>query len=177
MTHTIWTAYGTSNVTWGGQELWAFPFDHPPRGLGQGNGAAPAIWALVSTPVLNILREQGFGAAFRLAISGKEFHLVGYAFVDNSDIIQTAPIGETDIRPVFDRAQEGLNTFVGGMKATGAVKSVQTSAITTRLHSNGRTNSGNMSRNWQQTGNCTYRRHQPNEPTYANSTQLKRQKH
>jgi hypothetical protein len=120
MTHTIRTSYGTSNVTWGGTNLWAFPFDHPPQGLGQGtNGAAPAIWALVSTPVLNMLREQEFGAAFRLAISGRAINLVGYAFVDDSDIIQTAAIGDTDIAAVFDKAQDGINTCIGGMKATG----------------------------------------------------------
>eukprot|EP00978_Attheya_sp_CCMP212_P045987 scaffold368430_cov59-Attheya_sp.AAC.6 len=99
--------------------LWAFPFDHPPQGLGQGNGAAPAIWALVSTPVLHMLRKQGFGAEFKLAISGEEIHLVGYEFVDDSDIIQTAVIGDTDINKVFEHAQAGLNTFVGGMKASG----------------------------------------------------------
>eukprot|EP00978_Attheya_sp_CCMP212_P023219 scaffold70572_cov43-Attheya_sp.AAC.1 len=66
-----------------------------------------------------MLRKQGFGAAFKLAISGEEIHLVGYAFVDNSNIIQTAVIGDTDIDKVFEQAQAGLNTFVGGMKATG----------------------------------------------------------
>jgi hypothetical protein len=67
-----------------------------------------------------MLQKQGFGASFKLAISGKEIHLVvGYAFVDDSNIIQTAVIRDTDIDKVFKQAQEGLNTFVGGMKATG----------------------------------------------------------
>eukprot|EP00978_Attheya_sp_CCMP212_P005386 scaffold12052_cov73-Attheya_sp.AAC.3 len=66
-----------------------------------------------------MLRKQGFGVAFKLAISGEEIHLVGYAFVDDSNIIQTAVIGDTDIDKVFEQAQEDHNTFVGGMKVRG----------------------------------------------------------
>jgi len=30
----------------------------PIHGIGQGNGAGPAIWTVVSTPLLNLLREK-----------------------------------------------------------------------------------------------------------------------
>jgi hypothetical protein len=63
--------------------------------------------------------ETRLRAAFKLAISGMEIHLVGYAFVDDSDIIQTVVIRDMDIDKVFEQAQQGLNTFVGGMKVTG----------------------------------------------------------
>jgi len=45
----------------------------------------------VSTPILDILREAGFGASFRLAISGQSMSFVGYSFVNDTDLVQTGP--------------------------------------------------------------------------------------
>eukprot|EP00957_Ditylum_brightwellii_P082486 6271239-Ditylum_brightwellii.AAC.1 len=75
MVHTICTAYGDSIDSYGG-DLWAIPCSPLPQGLGQGNGAVPTIWALISTPILNSLRERGFGAAFKCAFSKESFTLV-----------------------------------------------------------------------------------------------------
>jgi hypothetical protein len=60
------------------------------QGIYQGNGAGPVIWAVVSSPVLQILRPEGFGAFFKATLSGDDIRLVGYAFVDDTDLIQTA---------------------------------------------------------------------------------------
>eukprot|EP00957_Ditylum_brightwellii_P189877 14455162-Ditylum_brightwellii.AAC.1 len=70
MVQTVRTTCGDSIESYGG-DLWAIPCSPPPQGLGQGNGAAPCIWALVSTSIPNALREQGFGVAFKCAISRK----------------------------------------------------------------------------------------------------------
>jgi hypothetical protein len=58
-THQVRTAYGDSDYTYGGSD-----WDIPMHGIGQGNGAGPAIWAAVSTPILNMLRSQGLGCQF-----------------------------------------------------------------------------------------------------------------
>lgn len=60
------------------------------HGVGQGNGAGPAIWAVVSTPLLNMLRNSGVGSFFKSPISGKDIRFVGYAFVDDTDLIRAA---------------------------------------------------------------------------------------
>lgn len=57
------TAYGYSEEKYGGN-LFAIPFDHPPQEAGQGNGASPAIGAVVSTPVLNMIHAAGHGVSF-----------------------------------------------------------------------------------------------------------------
>jgi hypothetical protein len=54
--HTIRTAYGDSEETYGG-DLWVIPI----QGVYQGNGAGPLIWAVVSSPLLDIMQEEGFG--------------------------------------------------------------------------------------------------------------------
>ena len=55
------------------------------QGLYQGNGAGPVVWAMVSSPVLQIMRNEGFGTFFKTSLSGKTIQLVGYAFVDDTD--------------------------------------------------------------------------------------------
>ena len=52
--HRIRTVYGDSEVGFSG----AF-YVVPIRGVGQGNGAGPQIWAVVSTLVSNMLRSLG----------------------------------------------------------------------------------------------------------------------
>jgi hypothetical protein len=92
----------------------------PPQCVGQGNGAGLAIWAVVSTPVLKMMRtKQGHGAVFRLAISPNDVKLVGFAFVDDSNIIQTATHLDGPVEDLLAEAQAHLDCFVGGMNATG----------------------------------------------------------
>jgi hypothetical protein len=83
--HSIRTVYGDSALTFTGQ-LWTVPI----QGVGHGNGAGPQIWAVVSTPVLNMLRHEGYGAYFRTAITGTTISFVGYAFVDDTDLCITS---------------------------------------------------------------------------------------
>jgi hypothetical protein len=62
--HTIRTAYGDSEETYGG-DLWVIPMQR----VYQGNGAGPLIWALVSSPLLDIMQEEGFGTFFKMSKS------------------------------------------------------------------------------------------------------------
>ena len=74
---------------------------------------------MVSTPVLNMLHAAGHGVSFRLAISEQTFNLVGFAFIDDSDVIQQAPSHDCSAKETMAAAQEGLDRFVGGMRVTG----------------------------------------------------------
>jgi len=51
--HRVRTGFGDSKDYYGGN-VWLVPI----HGIGQGNGVGPAIWAVVSTPLLNVLREK-----------------------------------------------------------------------------------------------------------------------
>jgi hypothetical protein len=89
----------------------------PIQGVGQGNGAGPQIWAVVSTRFLNMLRNKGLGAKFRSAISGDSRTLVGYAFVDDTDLVTSEPQGSKD--EIITKMQDSLDTWEGGLRATG----------------------------------------------------------
>jgi hypothetical protein len=76
--HRIQTIYGNLRIKFSGS-LWTIPI----QGVGQGNEAGPQIWAVLSTPILNMLQDKGYGAFFKAALSGSTLSFVGYAFVDN----------------------------------------------------------------------------------------------
>jgi len=56
--------YGNSSQS-ASQHTWATPI----VGIGQGNGAGPAIWAAVSSPMFEIMQQEGFYALMQGAIS------------------------------------------------------------------------------------------------------------
>jgi hypothetical protein len=66
-------------LAWGDKE------EGPMSGMGQGNGAAPASWALISTPMLEIMKKHGQCTVFKAFISGVELKKFGFAFVDDKD--------------------------------------------------------------------------------------------
>ena len=108
--HTIRCAYGNSAETYG-LNRWELPM----QGVYQGNGAGPIIWAVVSSPLLEILQEDGYGTFFQTFISRKPIRIVGYAFVDDTDLIQTAKDGET-FDDVEKEMQDALNLWEGLIK-------------------------------------------------------------
>ena len=113
MQHKIRTAYGDSNIGYGGTD-----WERDPSGICQGNGAGPAIWALVSSPLLDILRQAGYGAKLHTAIGKTFFHLSGFAFVDDADTIQTGYLGE-HTATLMGKAQEELELWESLVRATG----------------------------------------------------------
>ena len=112
--HYVQMAYGDSERSFGGNE-WTTPV----HGVGQGNGASPTIWAVVSTPVLNMMRANGFGTTFCSALNGDIINFVGYSFVDDTDLCQTAQTQGELASSVLAEMQEGLNMWEGGIRATG----------------------------------------------------------
>jgi hypothetical protein len=83
--HHICTAFGDSTVSYGGDPK---PGDPPKHGVSQGNGTGPAIWAVLSTPALDLLHSQGTGVNLQSALSREMLRMAGYSFVDDTDLPQ-----------------------------------------------------------------------------------------
>lgn len=77
-----------------------------------------AIWALVSSPLLNILRNKGYGAKLLSPIRKEFFHLCGLTFVDDTDTIQTEKHGTTS-EELLVKAQEEMNLWESLISTTG----------------------------------------------------------
>jgi hypothetical protein len=108
--HQVRTGYGDSSSSYRG-----LGHHTPMHGIGQGNGAGPVTWAVLSSLLLNLLRSKAFGCKFKSPFSKEALQFVGYAFVDDTDIIVS---------------QASLDSYVeashklqkGGLKATcGAI--------------------------------------------------------
>jgi len=112
--HHICTLFGNSQIHVG-TDLWAIPI----LGIGEGNGVGLQIWAVISMPILNMLWEAGFGAGFKLAISGTQVSFVGYLFVDDTNLVQTRPSLTLMGQEVIPLMQVVLSLWEQGLHAMG----------------------------------------------------------
>jgi hypothetical protein len=92
----------------------------PFQGALQGNGASPATWVIISSPLLNMLHDTGNKGYFLEAISKQLSHSVGYALLDDTDLVQFDAWDQTmSTEEVIDKMQDSINRWEGGLKATG----------------------------------------------------------
>ena len=111
-THNIKTAYGESNQQY--TSTWP-----PLQGSGQGNGAGPTIWVMISAILLTIMKEEGFGLNVISCLSHLSIAIAGFAFVDDTDIINAANTVETTGEELLDKQQLVIDTWEGALRATG----------------------------------------------------------
>jgi hypothetical protein len=111
LSHHVRTVFGES------QHGYCHRGSIPIQGVGQGNGAGPQVWALVSSPVLNMLCLKGLGAQFVSSVSKHQTYLVGYAFVDDTNLVVSKP--DISISDVNTLMQDSLTAWEGGIRATG----------------------------------------------------------
>jgi hypothetical protein len=112
MQHFIRTALGVSTTSFKGVDV---PF----QGLGQGNGAGPPGWAVVSAPIINMVRAAGFGATFVSAISLAIVSFVCYTFVDDTDLVHTRPGDDISGAELIPEMQDALDHWEGDLCTSG----------------------------------------------------------
>ncbi len=113
--HKVRTLYGDSSSTYGGEDLKHFLF--PIQGVGQGNGAGPQIWSILSSTIFFALRKMNCGVHFVSAITKELMHLCGFAYVDDCDMIETA----SSAAEVEQRMQKTISLWEDMVTATGGV--------------------------------------------------------
>lgn len=59
------------------------------HGILQGNEAGPTICAMVSSPLLDMLRSKGHGVKFQHPYQPTSLQIPAFAFVDDTDLIQS----------------------------------------------------------------------------------------
>ena len=116
MTHYVRTVYGDSQISFQRNDQ---KQRVPIQGVGQDNGAGPQIWAVVSSPVLEMLWKSGCMCNFRTALTGEDVKFVGYAFVDDTDKVVTSSNPLATYKDVAELLQRAADTWEGGIRATG----------------------------------------------------------
>jgi len=108
----IHTLFGDSQIS-AGTDLWVVPI----FGIVQGNGSGLQNWVVISTPILDMLREARFGAGFKLAISGMQVSFVGYVFINDTNLVQTSLTSTgQEVTPLI---QVALSLWEQGLCAMG----------------------------------------------------------
>lgn len=109
----IRTAHGISKVKYGGLEWEKFP-----HGIGQGNGYGPAIWALISSPLLYILREKGYGTSIESPITREALRMAGFSFVDDTDQCEMTTNNREWSEQLLD-TQKSIDMWESLLRTTG----------------------------------------------------------
>ena len=112
------TAYGDSEKTYGG-------FDNkeaPVAGVGQGNGAGPQIWAVVSSAMFAVMKQHGLQTHFETSISRQDLELCGFAFVDDTDLIAATDYSNNPSN-TMEKMQDVADGWEGVAKSTGGTLS------------------------------------------------------
>ena len=111
--HRIATAYGESTGKYGGDR------DIPLQGAGQGNGAGPTIWAVISAVLISVMRRYGHGISIISPLTFVALYVVCFAFVDDTDVVHGARDVTTPGEDVIPEMQEVVNRWEGSVRATG----------------------------------------------------------
>jgi hypothetical protein len=113
--HYVSTCFGESKNFFDAKEV------HPIaiQGIGQGNGAGPQIWAAISTVILNMLRNVATGGIFQRPVSNEVQRIMGFAFVDNTDLIICKPHEAQTAKDTKSQMQTLLEFWEGGIMSSG----------------------------------------------------------
>ena len=113
MDHYIRTAFGDSDSHYGQEN------GVPPQGVLQGNGAGPAGWFCISTLMIRILRDQGFGYKEWSLIRRRALTITCFAFVDDTDLVHATTNPTKPTATLIEEAQTALTLWEGLLRATG----------------------------------------------------------
>ena len=111
----IRTGFGDSSKTYDGS------VQDPYEGLGQGNGAAPAGWLVVSSVLLTFMRTVCACTKGVSAMSKRPFEYFAFGFVDDTDIPVMATSADETKENLFARLQTAVSHWGKTLQHTGGL--------------------------------------------------------
>lgn len=90
-------------------------------GIGQGNGLWPSLWCFISTILFKICKIKGHGMTIVTAISKTVVSPLGFAFVDNGDLVSGADNAHTSGETTIEQFQDLMTCWSDGIRATGGL--------------------------------------------------------
>ena len=90
------------------------------QGYMQGNGVAPAGWAVVSITIIHTRKKEGHGATLLCPISKFSHEVAGILFVDDTDITHLNMAREETVEEAHHQAlQASIDSWSQLLLATG----------------------------------------------------------
>ena len=112
MIHHVRSGFGTSI------ESYSSDSHDPFQGVGQGNGAGPAIWAAVSAPLFEYMNSRQRGVNVVSPLGYQSNHVSCLAFVDDTDLVFSPRIAGLP-SDIVEGTQEELQAWERILKVTG----------------------------------------------------------
>ena len=112
MNYFLRTTFGDSIKSYGGRQK--IPF----QGSCQGNGASPAMWLMISMYLVLLAKKEKHVTTFSSAFSGLSIVLIGFLFVDDTDLIIMGN-KEEKIESVITRMQKAITFWNGVLRVSG----------------------------------------------------------
>ena len=94
--HRTKTGFGISDPVYGEEDV-------PIQGSGQANIIAPTAWVLISSKMYQVMDRAGHCLLAVTAISAANLSLVGFAFVDDADLVDGTIDVDTPGEDLIDR--------------------------------------------------------------------------
>ena len=79
----------------------------------------PTLWALISSKLLLMMHTAGHGVRVTSALTNTIISLVGFAFVDDTDLFCAGATPTTTGAALAADFQGALDRWSGGLRATG----------------------------------------------------------
>lgn len=93
--------------------------DIPYQGICQGNGASPAIWLLISSFIILLLKEKQHNIQIRSAFTSLIISYVTLMFVDDGDFPTISRESTESIQNVITRHQHTVECWYNGLRVLG----------------------------------------------------------
>jgi hypothetical protein len=112
--HHVRTAFGERSSGYSAVQI-------PLHGVGQGNGAGPAIWLAITTPLVMMLRKAGFGLKLTTPITQEQNTIACFVYVDDVDSIHCPNSPNMSVTEIAGDMQRMIDTWAGALHATGGM--------------------------------------------------------
>ena len=106
--HFTRTAFGDSTSSFTGTNL---------QGAGQGNTGAAPFWTMVSTHMIQIMKEMQYQSTFLAPITKKRIMLSLIAFVDDTELFLTK--SNDNLNELVNKANQAIQTWKELLNVTG----------------------------------------------------------
>ena len=88
-------------------------------GYGQGNGASPAAFTILSTRIINAYTRMGNGTKLTSSYTARMFLLAAALYVDDTDLLHWADSSETEDEELIEMVQGATDDFANLAQASG----------------------------------------------------------
>ena len=112
--HCIKTGYGMFEPVYVNKDE-----DKPIAGIGQGNRLGPSLWCLINIIIIKTCKRKDQGTTITTPILKKEVSLLGFAFVDDADLVTAVNKAYTSGLEMIPKMQALVTDWCNCIRATG----------------------------------------------------------